>query len=84
MQTTFLPASICDSIDMKIRNFILGSVKGARKIDNINWETVCKPKNLGGLGLRNAQDLNKAFLMKIMWCLLNRPSELWAKVLIDK
>ncbi|CAN1153627.1 Putative ribonuclease H protein At1g65750 [Linum perenne] len=84
MQTAFLPASICDSIDRKIRNFIWGSVEGARKIHNINWDTVCKPKKLGGLGLRNARDLNRAFLMKIVWGLLERPNELWAKVLTSK
>ncbi|CAN1301181.1 Putative ribonuclease H protein At1g65750 [Linum perenne] len=84
MQTALLPASICDGIDHKIRKFIWGSVEGARKIHNINWEMVCKPKNLGGLGLRNARDLNKAFLMKIVWGLINNLSELWAKVLITK
>ncbi|CAN1191394.1 Putative ribonuclease H protein At1g65750 [Linum perenne] len=84
MQTALLPAYICDSIDRKIRNFIWGSTEGARKIHNINWETVCKPKRLGGLGLRNARDLNKAFLMKIVWGLLTHPSDLWAKVMISK
>ncbi|CAN1798940.1 Putative ribonuclease H protein At1g65750 [Linum perenne] len=39
---------------------------------------------MGGLGLRNARDLNKAFLMKIVWGLLKNPSDLWAKVLIAK
>ncbi|CAN1121711.1 Putative ribonuclease H protein At1g65750 [Linum perenne] len=84
MQTAFLPASVCDSIHRKIRNFIWGSVEGARKIHNINWDTVCKPKKLGGSGLRNARDLNRAFLMKIVWGLLERPNELWAKVLTSK
>ncbi|CAN1130300.1 Putative ribonuclease H protein At1g65750 [Linum perenne] len=84
MQTALLPAYICDAIDRKIRDFIWGSVEGARRIHNINWETVCKPKNLGGLGLRSARDLNKAFLMKIVWGLITRLTELWAKVLISK
>ncbi|CAN1838043.1 hypothetical protein LINPERHAP1_LOCUS35307 [Linum perenne] len=59
MQTVFLPASICDNIDRKICNFIC-SIEGARKIHNINWEMMRKPKSLDGLGL-------KAFLMKIVW-----------------
>ncbi|CAN1177926.1 Putative ribonuclease H protein At1g65750 [Linum perenne] len=84
MQTALLPASICEGIDRKIRYFIWGSVEGARKIHNINWETVCKPKNLGGLGLRSARELNKAFIMKIVWGLIDRPSELWAQVLSSK
>ncbi|CAN1830416.1 Putative ribonuclease H protein At1g65750 [Linum perenne] len=84
MQSSFLPVYICEAIDRKIRDFIWGSVDGARKIHNINWETVCKPKNLGGLGLRNARDLNMAFLIKIAWGILSRPTELWAKVLVSK
>ncbi|CAN1216168.1 Putative ribonuclease H protein At1g65750 [Linum perenne] len=84
MQTAFLPVHICEAIDRKIRNFIWGSVQGGRKIHNINWETVCKPKSLGGLGLRSARDLNKAFFMKIVWGLISRPTELWAKVLVSK
>ncbi|CAN1746300.1 Putative ribonuclease H protein At1g65750 [Linum perenne] len=56
MQTALLPVSLCDKIDRKIRNFIWGSSEGNRKIHNVNWETVCKPKCEGGLGLRNARD----------------------------
>ncbi|CAN1788892.1 Putative ribonuclease H protein At1g65750 [Linum perenne] len=84
MQTAFLPVYVCEAIDKKVRDFIWGSVQGGRKIHNINWETVCKPKSLGGLGLRSARDLNRAFLMKIVWGLVSRPTELWAKVLISK
>ncbi|CAN1341790.1 Putative ribonuclease H protein At1g65750 [Linum perenne] len=84
MQTSLLPAYICDAIDRKICDLIWGSVEGARKIHNINWDTVCKPKSSGGLGLQNARDLNKAFLMKIAWGVFDRPTDLWARVLISK
>ncbi|CAN0863352.1 Putative ribonuclease H protein At1g65750 [Linum grandiflorum] len=84
MQTSFLPFSLCDQIDRKIRDFIWGSGDGIRKLHNINWETVCKPKSLGGLGLRSAREMNMAFLMKVAWGLLTRPDELWAKVLLTK
>ncbi|CAN1812312.1 Putative ribonuclease H protein At1g65750 [Linum perenne] len=84
MQTALLSVSLCDKIDRKIRNFIWGSSEGVRKIHNVNWDTVCKPKDQGGLGLRSARDLNKAFLMKLAWSLVSRPNEFWAKVLITK
>ncbi|CAN1292133.1 Putative ribonuclease H protein At1g65750 [Linum perenne] len=84
MQTALLPAHICDKIDRKIRNIIWGSVEGARKIHNIKWEIVCKPKSMGGIGLRSAWDLNKAFIMKIVWGLINHPTDLWARILISK
>ncbi|CAN1851936.1 Putative ribonuclease H protein At1g65750 [Linum perenne] len=51
---------------------------------NINWETVCKPKSLGGLGLRSVRELNKAFLMKVAWNIVSRPDELWVKALSNK
>ncbi|CAN1163124.1 Putative ribonuclease H protein At1g65750 [Linum perenne] len=84
IQTVVLPVSICDKIDRKIRNFIWGSMDGSRRIHNVNWETVCKPKSLGGLGLRSAMELNKAFLMKVAWNLISKPDELWVKVLTMK
>ncbi|CAN1123634.1 Putative ribonuclease H protein At1g65750 [Linum perenne] len=84
MQTAFLPVSLCDQIDRKIRNFIWGSTEGARRIHNVNWQTVCMPKSLGGLGLRSARELNKAFLMKVAWGVFSRPDELWVKVLLTK
>ncbi|CAN1122078.1 Putative ribonuclease H protein At1g65750 [Linum perenne] len=84
MQTAFLPVYLCDQIDKKIRNFIWGSTKGSRRIHNVNWQIVCKPKCLGGLGLRSARDLNKAFLMKLVWGVLSNPNDLWVQVLLTK
>ncbi|CAN1151988.1 Putative ribonuclease H protein At1g65750 [Linum perenne] len=45
---------------------------------------VCSPKSSGGLGLRSARELNQAFLMKLVWGVINRPNELWVKVLRSK
>ncbi|CAN1850207.1 Putative ribonuclease H protein At1g65750 [Linum perenne] len=84
MQTAFLPVSLCDKIDSKIRSFIWGSSNGVRKLHNVNWNTVCKPKSLGGLGLRSARELNQAFLMKVAWGIVSRPNELWVQTLVSK
>ncbi|CAN1164676.1 Putative ribonuclease H protein At1g65750 [Linum perenne] len=84
MQTTLLPAKICEIIDRKIRSFIWGSIDGERKVHLMNWDTVCKPKCQGGLGLRSARELNTAFLMKLTWNVLKKPSELWVQVLTTK
>ncbi|CAN1794778.1 Putative ribonuclease H protein At1g65750 [Linum perenne] len=84
MQTAFLPLSLCDKIDRKVRDFIWGSSDGVRKIHNVNWDSMCKPKSMGGLGLRSARDLNKAFLMKVVWGILTKPDEMWASSIISK
>ncbi|CAN1247570.1 Putative ribonuclease H protein At1g65750, partial [Linum perenne] len=84
MQTALLPVETCNLIDKKIRDFIWGSFNGDRKLHQVNWERVCSPKGQGGLGLRSARELNYAFLMNLMWGLMKRPKELWAKVLLTK
>ncbi|CAN1123547.1 Putative ribonuclease H protein At1g65750 [Linum perenne] len=84
MQTTLLPVEVCNTIDKKIRDFIWGSSNGERKMHLVNWETVCSPKRQGGLGLRSARELNNAYLMKLVWGLIKKPSELWADLLISK
>ncbi|CAN1805656.1 Putative ribonuclease H protein At1g65750 [Linum perenne] len=84
MQTTLLPVEVCSTIDKKIRDFIWGSSNGERKMHLVNWETVCTPKRQGGLGLRSARELNHAYLMKLVWGLIKRPSKLWADLLISK
>ncbi|CAL1367787.1 unnamed protein product [Linum trigynum] len=84
MQTTLLPASVCDTIDRKIRWFVWGSQVGKRKVHLISWETICKPKNQGGLGLRTAKSLNLAYMVKLAWHVLNNEKDLWVRVLQGK
>ncbi|CAN1860132.1 Putative ribonuclease H protein At1g65750 [Linum perenne] len=84
MQTMILPGHICDLMDQRIRSFVWGSEEGRRKIHLVKWETVCKPKSLGGLGLRSAHYFNQAFILKLAWGILKSPNELWAELLLTK
>ena len=56
----------------------------AKKIPLVSWENVCKPKEYGGLGLRNASSVNKAFMVKLGWRLINEKDSLWVRVLRSK
>ena len=84
MQTAKLPRSLCDNLDRKIRGFLWGGNAKQRKVHNVNWETVTKSKDCGGLGLRSMRQMNTAFMMKLGWRVLNEQESLWSRVLRSK
>ncbi|CAN1180943.1 Putative ribonuclease H protein At1g65750, partial [Linum perenne] len=77
MQTAVIPVSTCEEIDRRIRNFVWGSTSEERKIHLVAWERICLPKEDGGLGLKMARELNRAYMMK-------EPEKLWVKVIQGK
>lgn len=84
MQSTLLPVGVCDSIDQKIRNFLWGGDASKRNCHLVCWDQITKPKEEGGLGIRPAKDMNKAFLAKLAWRMLSEDESLWARVLRSK
>jgi hypothetical protein len=38
-----------------------------RKYHLVNWPTICRPKEFGGLGLLNTKKMNLALLLKWIW-----------------
>ena len=84
METVLLPSSTCKEIDAHVKKFIWGTTHQTRKIHVVSWEDVCKKKEEGGLGLRHSKLINKAFMMKIAYGLLNNSDALRTKVLCNK
>lgn len=50
------------------------------------WDDVCKPKNLGGLGICKIRDINKALLSRWLWQFgqEKEKNSLWRKVVTCK
>ena len=65
MQSNKLLKTLCNNIDKTVRNFIWGSSKEERKLYLINWETMTKGKDMGGLGIRSMQNMNLTFMAKL-------------------
>ena len=83
MQTSSVPQEMCDDMDRIVRNFVWkgGCDKG---LHLVNWEKVTCPKCDGGLGLRQARNINIAMLGKLIAKLHSHSSKLWVRVMLDK
>ncbi|CAN1177290.1 Putative ribonuclease H protein At1g65750 [Linum perenne] len=84
MQTSVLPSDTCKEIDKRIWSFVWGSSSEERKVHLVSWETICTPKDKGGLGLRHSKVLNLAYLTKLAFLFFRNPDLLWVKVLQGK
>ncbi|KAL6272731.1 hypothetical protein ACE6H2_023423 [Prunus campanulata] len=80
MQTVKLPISVCDRLDQLNRNFLWGHIADKATTHLVNWETSCKPKAAGGLGIKKMAWMNQALLAKSGWRLLQQEQGLWAEV----
>lgn len=56
---------------------------GKKKYHLVNWPTVCLPKDSGGLGILDLQDMNKSLLCKWLWK-LEKTEGLWQEMLTKK
>ncbi|CAN1743715.1 Putative ribonuclease H protein At1g65750 [Linum perenne] len=84
MQTSVLPVTTCEAIDRLIRNFVWGSTDETRKVHLIVWERICTPKDDGGLGLKMARLLNRAYMIKLAFTFFQDHDRLWVRVLQGK
>lgn len=69
-----LPMSCLDRITSLCRNFLWGT-----KWAHVAWESITKPKDEGGLGLRHLPTWNRAFLAKTIWNIQRKADSLWVK-----
>jgi hypothetical protein len=84
IQSTRIPISVCVEAEKICRDFIWGSTADHRKTHLISWEQICRPKEEGGLGFKNLEWLNSAYMMKLAWQLITCQDKLWVKVMRAK
>ena len=61
-----------------IRNFIWSGSILQKKLVQVSWKKCCRPKEEGGLGLRDLSLLNKALLKKFAWRVMTVDSDLFS------
>jgi hypothetical protein len=74
------PKFVLTTIKCLQRNFIWQGLNTGKKIALVSWDKLCRPKEQGGLGLRDPFIMNKVLSAKIWWRWLKSPKDLWARL----
>ena len=73
-----LPAGLLQDIERLLMNFFWNGTND-KAMHMVNWDSICKPKDEGGLNLRNTRDWNQACLVQQLWDLLQNKCSLWSQ-----
>lgn len=69
-----LPSTVIDHVVSMCRKFLWGG-----KLAPLAWETICLPKDEGGLGIHDFTFWNLAFLSKVVWNIHCKKDSLWVR-----
>ncbi|OMO71257.1 reverse transcriptase [Corchorus capsularis] len=73
-----------ESLDETQRKFLWNGAMDSRKMHLVDWNTICNPKEMGGLGIVDLKLKNRALLNKWLWRFSDEDKILWRKVIIEK
>jgi hypothetical protein len=79
-----LPLGSHRRMDTSRSRFFWRGAEGDFKYHMVKWKAVCRPKQLGGLGIINTRVLNECLLVKWIWKLYNQKDRLWVRLLTAK
>ena len=72
-----IPKYTISKIEQSLSSFLWSGNSDSARRAKIKWESVCLPKEEGGLALRCIKDLNDSNVMKHVWNLFYKKDSLW-------
>eukprot|EP00253_Pinus_taeda_P009398 PITA_09398 len=74
------PKGICNKLVEIYRKFLWGGPKQQKKWALCSWKSITKPKEKGGLGLRDPWTLNQVMAAKLRWRWMQGGPDLWKEI----
>ncbi|GJW33357.1 putative RNA-directed DNA polymerase [Tanacetum coccineum] len=71
--------SISDEVEKLMRDFLWNFGVFKKGKSKINWNTMCKPKIEGGLGIKSSDSWNISLKSKHMWNIITNKESLWVR-----
>lgn len=84
MRTCILPRATCTELDKLCRRFLWNDREDKNRIHLVAWDSICKPVEYGGLGLRKARDNNLVAMGKLAWRLIHEVGKPWVELVSRK
>ncbi|KAG8647150.1 hypothetical protein MANES_09G048028v8 [Manihot esculenta] len=84
MQCNLLSVSLCKEMEQVCRDFIWQGSNQSLKVHLVAWDILKRPRDHGGLGIRDFSTMNKALLGKLAWRAMENDDCLWTKCFIKK
>ncbi|KAL9226247.1 hypothetical protein vseg_002079 [Gypsophila vaccaria] len=74
-----LPKGILDRVETVCRNFLWDNNAEYRRVPLVAWNTICRPKEEGGLGIKNQRLCNMAMIGRLVHWVYEQKNSLWVK-----
>ncbi|GJZ58864.1 putative RNA-directed DNA polymerase [Tanacetum coccineum] len=74
-----LPSRVLNDLEQHMRGFLWGHSSSGKPKSKVAWDSVCLPKDEGGLGIRRLDHFNSALMVSHVWKLISLKESLWVK-----
>ncbi|XP_074288948.1 uncharacterized protein LOC141614093 [Silene latifolia] len=77
--SVLLRKGVVKKITKLCKDFVWGIEEGSRRHVFMGWKSLSKPRQAGGIGIKEVLSWNGAQMVHWLWKLVNRPESIWAK-----